>query len=87
MRLICPGLRFVAVVSLHLQRLVEMLVKIAPYEQYLTSVPNHQTSSYCGSRPILQEATPSDLVIVCSEYSLQIQPETSSVEEEVVLFP
>ena len=61
--------------------------KIAPYEQYLTSVPNHQTSSYCGLRPILQEATPSDMVIVCSEYSLQIQPETSSVEEEVVLFP
>ena len=26
------------------------------------------------------------MVIVCSEYSLQIQPETSSVEEEVVLF-
>ena len=27
------------------------------------------------------------MVIVCSEYSLQIQPETSSLEEEVVLLP
>ena len=31
-------------------------------------------------------AEPSDLTIVCNEYSLLIQPEASSLEEEVVLY-
>ena len=35
---------------------------------------------------MLREAGPSDMLIVCSEYSLQIKPESSSAEEEVVLF-
>ena len=35
---------------------------------------------------MLREAGLSDMVIVCSEYSLQIKPESSSAEEEVVLF-
>ena len=35
---------------------------------------------------MLKEAGPSDMLIVCSEYSLQIKPESSSAEEEVVLF-
>ena len=35
---------------------------------------------------MLKEAGPSDMLIVCSEYSLQIKPESSSVEDEVVLF-
>ena len=35
---------------------------------------------------MLKAAEPSDMLIVCSEYSLQIKPESSSVEEEVVLF-
>ena len=35
---------------------------------------------------MLRAADPSDMLIVCSEYSLQIKPESSSVEEEVVLF-
>ena len=35
---------------------------------------------------MLRAADPSDMLIVCSEYSLQIKPESSSAEEEVVLF-
>ena len=35
---------------------------------------------------MLKAAEPSNMLIVCSEYSLQIKPESSSVEEEVVLF-
>ena len=35
---------------------------------------------------MLKAAEPSDMLIVCSEYSLQIKPESTSVEEEVVLF-
>ena len=31
-------------------------------------------------------AEPSDLAIVCNEYSLMIRPEASSIEEEVVLY-
>ena len=46
-----------------------------------------QESSYCGLKPMLKPAEPSDMLIVCSEYSLQIKPESTSVEEEVVLFP
>ena len=31
-------------------------------------------------------AEPSDLTIVCNEYSLMVQPEANSEEEEVVLY-
>ena len=44
-----------------------------------------QRSSYCGREPRLQPAEPSELNIVCSEFSLVIQPEQVSVEKEVVL--
>ena len=44
-----------------------------------------QRSSYCGREPRLHPAEPSELNIVCSEYSLAIQPEQVSVEKEVVL--
>lgn len=45
-----------------------------------------QRSSHCGNKPVLMAADPSDLTIVCNEYSLMIKPEASSVEEEVVLY-
>ena len=44
-----------------------------------------QRSSYCGRQPRLQPAEPSELNIVCSEFSLAVQPEQVSVEKEVVL--
>ena len=44
-----------------------------------------QRSSYCGKEPRLHPAEPSEVNIVCSEYSLAIQPEQVSVEKEVVL--
>ena len=44
-----------------------------------------QRSSYCGREPELHPAKPSELNIVCSEYSLAIQPEQVSAEKELVL--
>ena len=44
-----------------------------------------QRSSYCGREPSLRSAEPSEVNIVCSEFSLVIQPEQVSVEKEVVL--
>ena len=44
-----------------------------------------QDSSYCGLKPILVSAKPTDLQIVCAEHSLQIKPEVNSDEIEVVL--
>ena len=44
-----------------------------------------ERSSYCGREPTLRLAEPSELNIVCSEYSLAIQPEQVSEEDEVVL--
>lgn len=43
------------------------------------------TSSYCGRAPTLVAASSSEMNIVCSEHSLQIQPEDSTDEKEVVL--
>ena len=44
-----------------------------------------QRSSYCGREPKLRPAEPSELNIVCSEYSLAIEPEQVSREKELVL--
>ena len=44
-----------------------------------------QRSSYCGREPELRPAEPSELDIVCSEYSLAIEPEQVSPEKELVL--
>ena len=48
-------------------------------------INNDQRSSYCGREPRLRPAEPSELNIVCSEYSLAIQPEQVSLEKELVL--
>ena len=45
----------------------------------------HQTSSYCGTKPRLVAAEPSDLNIVCSQSSIQVKPEAGSNEETQVL--
>ena len=45
-----------------------------------------QTSSYCRGDPIFTLAEPSDLQIVCGEYSVESpEPEITSPETEVVL--
>ena len=49
------------------------------------SSSDDQRSSYCGTNPSLRPAEPSELNIVCSEYSLAIQPEQVSPEKELVL--
>ena len=49
------------------------------------SLSDDQRSSHCGRQPELHPAKPSELNIVCSEYSLAIQPEQASLEKELVL--
>ena len=49
------------------------------------SSTDDQRSSYCGYNPRLHPAKPSEMNIVCSEYSLAIQPEQVSPEKELVL--
>ena len=44
-----------------------------------------QTSSYCQGNPTLQEALPTDLQIVCGEWSIEEIPEQFSFENELVL--
>ena len=47
--------------------------------------PGSCSSSYCGKNPKLLPAKPTEMNIVCSEHSLQIEPEQSSPEQEIVL--
>ena len=49
------------------------------------SPDDRQRSSYCGTNPSLRSAEASELNIVCSEWSLAVQPEQVSAEEELVL--
>ena len=39
---------------------------------------------YCCRKADLQESKPTDLTIVCNEYSIMIKPMNISIEEEVV---
>ena len=50
-----------------------------------TNPINDQRSSYCGRAPSLRSAEPSEMNIVCSEFSLAVQPEQVSPEKELVL--
>ena len=64
-------------VALVIRRIFTMLLPRFPFDD--------QRSSHCGTEPKLQPAEPSELNIVCSEFSLAIQPEQASLEKELVL--